>query len=138
MKTQIVTDRAPAAIGPYSQAIAAGPYVFCSGQIPLDPDTGQVVFGGIEAQTRQVLENLRAVLEAAGSRLDLVVKTTVYLADMADFSAMNGVYAGYFGDKPPARSTVQAAALPKAVAVEVEAVALRGEGPGLGLHELTP
>lgn len=138
MKTQIATDRAPAAIGPYSQAIAAGPYVFCSGQIPLDPPTGQVVPGGIEAQTRQVLENLRAVLEAAGSRLDLVVKTTVFLSDMGDFAAMNAVYAAYFGEKPPARSTVQVAALPKAVAVEIEAVALRGEGPALGVHELTP
>ncbi len=138
MKTQIVTDRAPAAIGPYSQAIAAGPYVFCSGQIPLDPVTGQVVDGGIETQTRQVLDNLRAVLEAAGSRLDLVVKTTVFLADMADFPAMNAVYEGYFGAVPPARSTVQAAALPKAVAVEIEAVALRGPGPGLGPLECAP
>jgi 2-iminobutanoate/2-iminopropanoate deaminase len=138
MKTQIATDRAPAAIGPYSQAIAAGPYVFCSGQIPLDPTTGRVVAGGIEAQTRQVLENLRAVLEAAGSRLELVVKTTVFLANMGDFAAMNGVYAAYFDKKPPARSTVQAAALPRGVAVEIEAIALRGEGPALGLHDLTP
>lgn len=138
MKTQIATDRAPAAIGPYSQAIAAGPYVFCSGQIPLDPATGQVAAGGIEAQTRQVLENLRAVLEAAGSRLELVVKTTVFLADLGDFAAMNSVYAAYFPEKPPARSTVQVAALPRAAAVEIEAVALRGEGPTLGLHELTP
>lgn len=138
MKTQIATDRAPAAIGPYSQAIAAGPYVFCSGQIPLDPATGQVAAGGIEAQTRQVLENLRAVLEAAGSRLELVVKTTVFLADLGDFAAMNSVYAAYFPEKPPARSTVQVEALPRAAAVEIEAVALRGEGPTLGLHELTP
>jgi len=138
MKKQIVTDRAPAAIGPYSQAIAAGPYLFCSGQIALDPATGQVVAGGIETQTRRVLENLKAVLEAAGSGLDRVVKTTVFLAEMADFAAMNGVYAEYFGGKPPARSTVQVAGLPKAVAVEIEAVALRGEGPGLSPIELTP
>ncbi|MDW7709175.1 MAG: RidA family protein [Deferrisomatales bacterium] len=138
MKTQIVTERAPAAIGPYSQAVAAGSYVFCSGQIPLDPATGQVVGKGVEEQTRQVLDNLRAVLEAAGSGLEHVVKTTVFLADMGDFPAMNAVYEGYFGDKPPARSTIQAAALPRGAAVEIEAVALRGPGPGLDVHGLAP
>lgn len=138
MKTQIVTNQAPAAIGPYSQAIAAGPYLFCSGQIALDPATGQVVSGGIEVQTRQVLENLKAVLEAAGSGLGQVVKTTVFLADLADFAAMNGVYARYFGGTPPARSTVQVAGLPRAVAVEIEAVALRGEASGLSPVELAP
>ncbi|MBE0618227.1 MAG: RidA family protein [Proteobacteria bacterium] len=138
MKTQIVADGAPAAIGPYSQAIVAGPYLFCSGQIALDPASGQVVAGGVEDQTRRVLENLKAVLEAAGSGLDQVLKTTVFLVDMADFSAMNEVYAQYFREKPPARSTVQVAGLPKDVAVEIEAVALRGEEPGLGPSELTP
>lgn len=131
MKRVIRTEGAPGAIGPYSQAIAAGPYVYCSGQIPLDPGSGQVVAGGIEAQTRRVLENLKAVLEAADTSLDRVVKTTVFLTDLGQFAAMNGVYAEYFADAPPARSTVQVAALPRGVAVEIEAVALAGEGPGL-------
>ena len=124
MKRTVTTERAPAAIGPYSQAVVAGGLVFCSGQIPLDPATGEMVAGGIEEQTRRVLENLAAVLEAAGSGLDRVVKTTVFLADMADFGAMNGVYAGFFGDEPPARAAVEVAALPRGARVEIEAVAL--------------
>lgn len=136
MKRQIVAEGAPEAIGPYSQAIEAGPYLFCSGQIALDPTTGEVVAGGVEAQTRRVLENLKVVLETAGSGLDRVVKTTVFLTDMADFVTLNGVYAEYFLEKPPARSTVAVASLPKGVAVEIEAVALRGEGPGLKAYEL--
>jgi len=137
MKRQIVTDGAPKAIGPYSQAIEAGPYLFCSGQIALDPAGGTLVSGGVEAQTRRVLENLKAVLEAAGSGLGQVVKTTVFLTDMADFAAMNGVYAEYFPARPPARSTVAVLGLPKGVAVEIEAVALRSDGSGLQPHELT-
>ncbi len=124
MKTAISTDRAPAAIGPYSQAVQAGGFVFCSGQIPLDPATGGVVDGGIEAQTRRVLENLAAVLAAAGTGLDRVVKTTVFLADMGEFAAMNAVYAGFFPADPPARAAVEVSALPKGVRVEIEAVAL--------------
>ena len=124
-RTVVRTDAAPGAIGPYSQAIVAGDLVFCSGQIPLDPATGQVVEGAIEEQTRQVMLNLRALLEAAGSSLDSVVKTTIFLADMNDFATVNAVYAEYFGAEPPARSTVQAARLPRDVRVEIEAIALR-------------
>ncbi|GAB4252610.1 RidA family protein [Deferrisoma sp.] len=131
MKRIVSTDQAPRAIGPYSQAVVAGGFVFCSGQIPLDPETGEMVAGDIRAQTRRVLENLRAVLEAAGSGLERVVKTTVFLADMGDFAAMNEVYAGFFPDRPPARAAVAVAALPKGARVEIEAVALAGDGPGL-------
>ncbi|RMG86916.1 MAG: RidA family protein [Candidatus Dadabacteria bacterium] len=131
MKRIVSTDQAPKAIGPYSQAVVAGGFVFCSGQIPLDPETGEMVAGDIRAQTRRVLENLRAVLEAAGSGLERVVKTTVFLADMGDFAAMNEVYAGFFPDRPPARAAVEVAALPKGARVEIEAVALAGDGPGL-------
>jgi len=120
----IRTDRAPGAIGPYSQAIVAGNLVFTAGQIPLDPATGELVQGDVAAQTERVIENLRAILEAAGSSLTKVVKTTVFLADMNDFAAMNEVYARYFGDHRPARSTVQAARLPRDVRVEIEAVAV--------------
>ena len=127
MKKPIQTHRAPAAIGPYSQAIASGPWVFCSGQIPIDPATGETETGGIEAQTRRVLENLKAVLEEAGTGLDRVVKTTVFLADLADFAAMNAVYGGFFPDVPPARSTVQVAGLPRGVAIEIEAVAMSAQ-----------
>ena len=126
MKRTVTTDRAPAAIGPYSQAVVAGGLVFCSGQIPLDPATGEMVPGGIEEQTRRVLENLGAVLQVAGSGLDRVVKTTVFLADMGDFGAMNRVYAEFFGDDRPARAAVEAAALPRGARVEIEAVALLG------------
>jgi len=123
----IQTENAPAAIGPYSQAIKAGGFVFASGQIPIDPQTGQFVAGGIAEQTRQVLQNLGAVLEAAGSSLDLVVKTTVFLADMKEFSGMNEVYATFFSSPPPARATVAAAGLPRDARVEIEAVALASE-----------
>ena len=126
-RERIQTDKAPAAIGPYSQAIKAGGFVFASGQIPIDPQTGQFVAGGIAEQTEQVLKNLSAVLEAAGSSLDLVVKTTVFLADMKEFSGMNEVYATFFSSPPPARATVAAAGLPRDARVEIEAVALVSE-----------
>ena len=125
-RTVVATEQAPAAIGPYSQAIAAAGLVFCSGQIPLDPVTGQIVEGGIDTQTRRVLDNLTAVLQAAGSSPEQVVKTTIFLADMNDFATVNTIYAEYFGTEPPARSTVQVARLPRDVRVEVEAIALRG------------
>ncbi len=124
MKKEVKTDQAPQAIGPYSQGIIAPPFVFCSGQIPIDPATGQIVEGGIEVQTRQVLKNVSAVLAAAGSSLDRVVKTTVFLQDMNDFAAMNGVYAGFFPAPAPARAAVQVVRLPKDVKIEIEAVAL--------------
>ena len=121
--TKVQTNKAPAAIGPYSQAIRAGDYLFCSGQIPLLPETGEVVAGGIEAQTKQVLKNLSAVLTAAGVGFDAVAKTTIYLADLTDFAVVNDIYASYCVDPAPARATVQVAALPKGVLVEVDAVA---------------
>jgi 2-iminobutanoate/2-iminopropanoate deaminase len=122
---QIVeTEKAPRAIGPYSQAVIAGGFVFASGQIPLDPQTGEFVAGGVAEQTEQVLRNLSAVLEAAGASLKQVVKTTVFLADMNDFAAMNEVYGRYFNEQPPARATVEAARLPRDARVEIEAVAL--------------
>jgi 2-iminobutanoate/2-iminopropanoate deaminase len=120
----IQTDRAPQAIGPYSQAIKANGLVFASGQIPLDPVTMQIVEGDIRTQTDRVLNNVRAVLEAAGSSIDRVVKTTVFLADMNDFAAMNEVYATFFAETKPARSTVQAARLPRDARVEIEVIAL--------------
>jgi len=123
----VKTEGAPAAIGPYSQAVRAGGFVFVSGQIPLDPATGQFVEGGVREQTEQVLRNLAAVLEAAGTNLDRVVKTTVFLADMDDFAAMNEVYGRYFAEDPPARATVEAARLPRDARVEIEVVALAGK-----------
>jgi 2-iminobutanoate/2-iminopropanoate deaminase len=119
------TEHAPAAIGPYSQGTIAGDLVFTAGQIALDPATGTVVEGGVQAQTTRVLENLAAVLEAAGSSLAQVVKTTVFLTDMADFPAMNEIYAEAFGDHKPARATVAVSGLPLGVRVEIEAVATR-------------
>ncbi|MEE8361136.1 MAG: RidA family protein [Gemmatimonadales bacterium] len=119
----VTTDQAPAAIGPYSQATIVGDLVFTAGQVALDPATGTVIEGGIEAQTARVLENLAAVLAAAGSSLSQVAKTTVFLTDMADFPAMNQVYAQAFGDHKPARATVAVAGLPLGVRVEIEAVA---------------
>lgn len=124
MKEIISTENAPGAIGPYSQAIKTGNLVFCSGQIPIDVKTGEFVSGDIAEQTEQVLKNLSAVLEAAGSSLNNVVKTVVFLADMNDFAAMNDVYARYFSDNKPARATVQAARLPRDARVEIEAIGL--------------
>jgi 2-iminobutanoate/2-iminopropanoate deaminase len=124
MKKEIVcTSKAPAPVGPYSQAVKAGNTLYCSGQIPLIPSTGAIP-DGIEAQTRQVLENLKAVLNAGGADFANTVKTTVFLKDMNDFPAMNAIYAEAFSEAPPARSTVQAARLPKDVLVEIEAIAV--------------
>jgi 2-iminobutanoate/2-iminopropanoate deaminase len=120
----IATDGAPAAIGPYSQAVRGGGFLFCSGQIALRPGGSDLVSGGIEAETRQALENLKAVLEAGGSSLDRVVKTTVYLQSMDDFPAMNGIYEGFFSEHRPARAAVAVAQLPKGAKVEVDAIAL--------------
>ena len=124
MKREAVrTDRAPKAIGPYEQALKVDRWVFMSGQIPLDPKTGAMVDGGIGAQTRQVLDNLRAVLEAAGTSMGRVVKTTVYMTNLADFQKMNEVYAEYFPQDKPARSTVGVAALPRGAMIEIDVVA---------------
>ena len=123
MREIISTDKAPGAIGPYSQAIKTGGMVFCSGQIPIDPSTGEFVSNDVVEQTEQVLKNLTAVLEAAGTNLGNVVKTTVFLADMGDFAAMNEVYGRYFSENKPARATVQAAALPKDARVEIDCIA---------------
>ena len=124
MREIISTDKAPGAIGPYSQAIKAGNLVFCSGQIPIDPVTGEFVSNDVTEQTEQVLKNLVAVLEAAGTGLANVVKTTVFLADMSDFAAMNEVYGRYFNENKPARATVQAARLPRDAKVEIECIAI--------------
>lgn len=126
MKDRIQTDSAPKAIGPYSQAIKANGFIFTSGQVALDAATMQVVEGGIREQTERVMRNLAAVLEAAGSHLDRVVKTTVFLADMNEFAAMNEVYGSFFGDVPPARSTVEVKRLPRDVRVEIDVIALAG------------
>ncbi len=125
-REQIKTPHAPAAIGPYSQAIKTGSMIFTAGQIPLDPTTGQMVSADIQAQTERVLENLRAVLTAAGASLETVVKTTVFLKSMSDFAAMNEVYTRYFPGVPPARSTVAVADLPRGALVEIECIALAG------------
>ena len=125
MNKEIVsTENAPGAIGPYSQAIKAGGMVFCSGQIPIDPKTGDFVSDVVSEQTEQVLRNLSEVLKAAGSSLDAVVKTTVFLADMNDFAEMNEVYGRFFSENKPARATVQAARLPRDARVEIECIAL--------------
>jgi 2-iminobutanoate/2-iminopropanoate deaminase len=123
MRQTISTESAPKAIGPYSQAVVHGGVAYLSGQIPLDPATGQLVEGDIAVQTERVLQNLKAVLEACGASLGSVLKTTVFVRDMADFPKMNEVYTRYFGERPPARSTVQAARLPRDVAVEIDAIA---------------
>ncbi len=119
----IATDKAPAAIGPYSQAVVAGGLLFCSGQIPLDPASGELIVGTVEQETERVMENLRGVLEAAGTDFDHLVKTTIYLTDMSDFAAVNQVYGQYFASDKPARATVAVAALPRGARVEIEAVA---------------
>lgn len=123
MKSAVHTDLAPKAIGPYSQAVVFNGMAYLSGQIPLDPATGQIVAGDIAVQTERVLENLKAVLEATGSSLEMVLRTTVFLADIADFPTMNEVYARYFGETPPARSTIQAAKLPRDARVEIDCIA---------------
>ncbi len=123
MKTIISTERAPKAIGPYSQAVVSNGWAFLSGQIPLDPATNQILTGDIAAQTERVLENLKSVLEAAGSSLERVVKTTVYLKDMGEFAKMNEVYGRYFAGNAPARATVEAARLPRDVSVEIDCIA---------------
>jgi len=125
MKTVISTAEAPTAVGPYSQAIAAGPLLFCSGQIPLEPSTGVLIEGDISSQTERVLQNLGAVLRAHGLGMEHVVKTTVFMTDLGNFGEMNTVYAQYFPSDPPARSTIQVAALPKGANVEIEAIAFK-------------
>ena len=127
MKEIVNTMNAPAAIGPYSQAVMADGFLFISGQLPLDPATGEIVQGGIEAQTRQSLGNLRSIAQEKGMQLNDVVKTTVFLADMNDFAAMNGVYAEFFTSDFPARAAVQVARLPKDALVEIEAIAYAGK-----------
>ncbi len=129
-KESVFTGKAPKAIGPYSQAIRTNALVFASGQAGLDPQTGDLVTGGIEAETRQALTNIKNVLEAADTTLDAVVKTTVFLVDMAEFPRMNAIYAEFFPKDPPARSTVGVAALPKGAHVEIEAIAIRPEAFG--------
>ncbi|CQR72573.1 Enamine/imine deaminase [Sporomusa ovata DSM 2662] len=124
MKTVVASDRAPQAIGPYSQAIKANGFLFVSGQIPMDPITGQIVSGGVEVQTCQVLTNLQAILEKEGLSFTNVVKTTVFLKDMDDFTVMNKIYSQYFTDEPPARACVQVAKLPRDVSVEIEVIAV--------------
>jgi len=126
VKQSISTDRAPAAIGPYSQAIRAGELVFFSGQIPLDPETGEVVVGDIAVQTQRVMQNMSALLEAAGLAFKDVVKTTIYLVDLGDFATVNDIYGRYFPDPAPARACVQVTALPKNVSVEIEWIAVAG------------
>jgi 2-iminobutanoate/2-iminopropanoate deaminase len=122
VKEIIATEKAPKAIGPYSQAVRAGGFLFTAGQIALDPETGQIVEGDVARQTTRVMENLKAIVEAAGTSLDRAVKATVYLKDMGDFAAMNEVYGRYFTSNPPARSTVEAARLPRDVRVEIDLV----------------
>ncbi len=123
----IRTDQAPQAIGPYSQGIRAGDFIFCAGQVGLDPASGKLVEGGVEAQTRRALQNLSGVLQAAGSAMNGIVKTTVFLANMDDFQKMNAVYAEFFSANLPARATVQVARLPRDAAVEIEAIAVLGQ-----------
>jgi len=124
--TKVDTSNAPAAIGPYSQAIKAGNFLYCSGQVPLVPATGELAVGGIEKQTKQSLDNLQQVLGAAGIDFNSVVKTTIYLTDLGDFAVVNEIYAGYCGEVAPARATVQVAALPKGAMVEIDAIAYLG------------
>ena len=129
-KEKIIAEKAPKAIGPYSVGIRVGHLVFTAGQLGMERETGELVEGGVEAETRQALLNLENVLEAAGSSLEHVVKTTVFLRDMGEFGLMNGVYAEFFTGTPPARSAIQAAALPKGAAVEIEAIAVTGQPRG--------
>jgi 2-iminobutanoate/2-iminopropanoate deaminase len=128
MKKIISSPDAPAAIGPYSQAVRVGSTIYCAGQIPLDPKTGQIVSGGIDMQSRRVLDNIAAILRAEGLSLEDVVKTTIFLIDLADFETVNEIYATYLKQAPPARSTVQVAALPKGARIEIEVIAVVGNG----------
>jgi len=130
MKKIISTKEAPAALGPYSQAVRIGSTMYCAGQIPLDPKTGEIVSGGIEVQTRRVLDNITAVLKAEGLTFDHIVKTTIFLMDLGDFQKMNEIYGSYFKQQPPARSTVQVAGLPKGARVEIEVIAMADAGGG--------
>ena len=132
MKKIISTAEAPAAVGPYSQAVRAGSTIYCAGQIPLDPKTGQIVSGGIEVQTRRVMENIGAVLKSEGLGFDNVVKTTIFLMDLGDFQKMNEIYGSYFKQAPPARSTVQVAGLPKGARIEIETIAVTDSGGASG------
>jgi len=128
MKKIISTSQAPGAIGPYSQAVRSGSFLFCSGQIPLDPKSGQIVPGDVTAQTRRVMDNVAAILKAEGLTFDSVVKTTIFLTNLGDFQTVNEIYGSYFQQDPPARSTVQVSALPKGVNVEIEVIAMADEG----------
>ena len=128
MKKIISTSEAPAAIGPYSQGVRVGSTIYYSGQIPLDPKTGQVVSGGIDVQARRVMENIGGLLKAEDLGFENIVKTTIFLADIGDFQTVNDIYGGYFKQAPPARSTVQAGALPKNVRIEIEVIAVAGNG----------
>jgi 2-iminobutanoate/2-iminopropanoate deaminase len=128
MKKIISTSDAPAAIGPYSQGVRLGSTIYLSGQIPLDPKSGQIVAGGIDAQTKRVMENIGAVLRAEGLTFENVAKTTIFLADLGDFQTVNAIYGSYFKQAPPARSTVQVAALPKEARVEIEVIAVANGG----------
>ena len=130
MKKIISTPDAPAAVGPYSQAVRVGSTIYCAGQIPLDPKTGQIVSNDISEQTRRVLHNIGAVLKAEGLTFDSIVKTTIFLTDLADFQTVNEIYGSFFKQAPPARSTVQAGALPKGARVEIEAIAVAAGGDG--------
>jgi 2-iminobutanoate/2-iminopropanoate deaminase len=130
MKKIISTNDAPAAVGPYSQAVRAGSLVFCAGQIPLDPKSGQIISQDIADQTRRVLDNITAVLKAEGLTFEHIVKTTIFLIDLSDFQTVNEIYGSYFKQQPPARSTVQVSALPKGARVEIEAIAMAEENVG--------
>ncbi len=130
MRQAIATERAPHAIGPYSQAVRSGQFLFLSGQIPLDPDTGQLAGPDVAIQTHQVMRNLAAVLAAAGASFAQVVRTTVFLTDLADFATVNEAYAGYFDDPAPARSTVQVSRLPRDARIEIDAIAILGSANG--------
>jgi 2-iminobutanoate/2-iminopropanoate deaminase len=132
MKKIISTSEAPAAIGSYSQAVRSGNFLFCSGQIPLDPKSGQMVSGDIATQTRRVLDNIGAVLKAEGLAFENIVKTTIFLTDLADFQTVNEIYGSYFKNQPPARSTVQVAALPKGAKVEIEVIGVANDGESSG------
>jgi 2-iminobutanoate/2-iminopropanoate deaminase len=132
MKKIISTPDAPAAVGPYSQAVRVGSTIYCAGQIPLDPKSGQIVNGGIDAQTRRVLDNVTAVLKAEGLTFDNIVKTTIFLMDLADFQTVNEIYGLYFKSEPPARSTVQVAGLPKGARIEIEVIAMADDSARAG------